>query len=865
MTTLDLFGFPEPETDKSEKVAKPAAVLEVAPAEPVQADTQHTEIPAVGEEIDEERSAAPFEAEAPVAVTEAPTLEEATPVDPASPPVPPVPPAPASQGGDGDDGTFDLAEYTHQVYLRYAISVVKGRALPSVSDGEKPVQRRILYAMHRLGLTPGAKPVKSARVVGDVIGKYHPHGDSASYEAMVRMAQDFVLRYPLVDGQGNFGSRDGDSAAAMRYTEVRLTKYAELLLSEVDAGTVDFRPNYDGSEQEPVDLPARLPFLLLNGASGIAVGMATECLPHNMVEVGNAAIALMRNPKLDLDGVLEHVQGPDFPGGGQLISTPRDIREAYATGRGVFRVRARWTIEQQARGQWRMVVHELPPGVSVKKVLEEIGEYADPQVKAGKKDLSVEQKQMKQLFLDALETVRDESGKDAAVRIVLEPRSSRMPQEQFIALLLAHTSLEVTVSANMVAIGLDGRPNQKNILELLSEWVQFRITTVTRRSRTRLDQVLKRLHILEGRMAVLLNIDEVIRVIRESDEPKADLMARFGISEIQADDILEIRLRQLARLEAIRIEKEINDLRTEEEGLNKVLGSDSAMRNMIVSEIRVDLKKYGDARRTLIQEAERVVAKAVSVPDEPCTVILSRNGWIRQRNGHDVDVTTLSFKDGDALLSVVQTRTVHPLVVLDSSGRAYTVNSSDIPGGRSDGVPLASLLDMPPKVKASIMIGAAPDTRYFFSNSGGYGYIATLKDLVSRQRAGKAFMSLAGDDALLQPAVVRDDGLIVALASNGRLLAFPQAEMKVLSGGKGVQVIALGDGESLLSTTVLQTGEVLSVSGTGRGGKASQLLLKWDDLQPYVAKRARKGVATPAKFKPDTVVVYVEPVASDKT
>ena len=458
-----------------------------------------------------------------------------------APPTPPEPPVPHQGGSDNDDGSIDLAEYTHQVYLRYAISVVKGRALPSASDGEKPVQRRILYAMHRLGLTPGAKPVKSARVVGDVIGKYHPHGDSASYEAMVRMAQDFVLRYPLIDGQGNFGSRDGDSPAAMRYTEVRLTKYAELLLSEVDAGTVDFRPNYDGSEQEPVDLPARLPLLLLNGASGIAVGMATECLPHNMREVGNAAIALMHNPLMTVDEVLQHVQGPDFPGGGQLISSAKEIREAYATGRGIFRVRARWTIEQQARGQWRMVVHELPPGVSVKKVLEEIGEFADPQVKTGKKDLSVEQKQMKQLFLDALETVRDESGKDASVRIVLEPRSSRMPQEQFIALLLAHTSLETTIPANMVAIGLDGRPNQKNILQLLTEWVQFRTTTVTRRSRTRLDQVQKRLHILEGRMVVLLNIDEVIRVIREADDPKADLMAQFGITEIQADDILEIR------------------------------------------------------------------------------------------------------------------------------------------------------------------------------------------------------------------------------------------------------------------------------------------------------------------------------------
>jgi len=768
---------------------------------------------------------------------------------------PPPPPASSQGGSDNDDDSFDLAEYTHQVYLRYAISVVKGRALPAVSDGEKPVQRRILYAMHRLGLTQGSKPVKSARVVGDVIGKYHPHGDSASYEAMVRMTQDFVLRYPLVDGQGNFGSRDGDSPAAMRYTEVRLTKYAELLLSEVDAGTVDFRPNYDGSEQEPVDLPARLPLLLLNGASGIAVGMATECLPHNMREVGNAAIALMRSPSMNVDDVIQHIQGPDFPGGGQLISSARDIREVYATGRGIFRVRARWTIEQQARGQWRMVVHELPPGVSVKKVLEEIGEYADPQVKKGKKDLSVVQKRMKQLFLGALETVRDESGKDASVRIVLEPRSSRMPQEAFIALLLAHTSLESTVPANMVAIGLDGRPNQKNILELLAEWVRFRFATVTRRSQTRLDQVQKRLHILTGRMAVLLNIDEVIRVIREADDPKADLMLQFGISAIQADDILEIRLRQLARLEAIRIEKEINALKTEEEGLKMLLSNETAMRNMIIGEIKADVKKFGDDRRTLIEPAERVAAKAMSVPDEPCTVILSKNGWIRQRTGHEVDIGSLSFKDGDQLLAIGQARTAYPVVVLDSRGRAYSLSSTDIPGGRSDGVPLASLLDMPPKMKAAVMCAAMPSTKYLFSSSGGYGFIATLKDLVSRQRAGKAFMTLSEADILLQPASVASGDLIVALGSNGKLLSFPISEMKELSGGKGVIILGLNDGETLISTAVLPEGSSLQIKGTGRGSKSSQLVLKWEELQPFVSHRARKGMLAPVKFKPEKIEV----------
>ncbi|MHB1332526.1 MAG: DNA topoisomerase IV subunit A [Sulfuriferula sp.] len=763
------------------------------------------------------------------------------------------PSAPADPPEDGDVRLL-LGEYTHQVYLRYAISVVKGRALPSVSDGEKPVQRRILFAMHQLGLMPGAKPVKSARVVGDVIGKYHPHGDSASYEAMVRMAQDFVLRYPLVDGQGNFGSRDGDSAAAMRYTEVRLTKYAELLLSEVGAGTVDFRPNYDGSEQEPVDLPARLPFLLLNGASGIAVGMATECLPHNMREVGAAAIALLRDPALDVDGVLTHIQGPDFPGGGHIISSPKEIRDTYVSGRGSLRVRARWAIEQQARGQWRMVIHELPQGVSVKKVLEEIGEYTDPQVKTGKKDLSPEQKAMKQLFLDALETVRDESGKDASVRVVLEPRSSRMPLEQFTALLLTHTSLETTVSANMVAIGLDGRPSQKNILDLLSEWIAFRYITVTRRSETRLAQVQKRLHILEGRMAVLLNIDEVIRVIRESDEPKSDLMAHFKLSEIQAEDILEIRLRQLARLESIRIEKEIGELRTEEDGLNKVLGSRKVMRDLIVSEIKADVKKFGDERRTLIEAAERITAKAISVPDEACTVILSKNGWIRQRSGHDADATTLSFKDGDELLTLNKTRTVHPVVLIDSGGRAYTVASSDIPGGRSDGVPVASLLGLPAKAKIVAMCAAEPETQYLFSTSAGYGFIAVLKHLVSRQRAGKAFMNIGEKDVLLPPVEAGDSTLIVALGSNGKLLAFPISEMKVLTGGKGVIVLGVGEDERMLSAATVREGGTVKILGQGRGGKRSEQMVSWNALQDYIQHRARKGVLAPVKFKVESVV-----------
>lgn len=457
-----------------------------------------------------------------------------------------------------------LAHYAERAYLDYAVSVVKGRALPEVADGQKPVQRRILFAMHEMGLRADAKPVKSARVVGDVLGKYHPHGDQSAYDALVRLAQDFSLRYPLIDGQGNFGSRDGDGAAAMRYTEARLTPISRLLLEELDQGTVDFIPNYDGSMDEPRLLPARLPFVLLNGASGIAVGMATEIPSHNLREVATAAVALIRDDKLTSTDLMQYMPGPDFPGGGQIISSAADIAQIYETGRGSLKVRARWKIEDLARGQWQLVVTELPPNTSSQKVLEEIEELTNPKVRAGKKSLTPEQLQLRQTLLGLLDAVRDESGKDAPVRLVFEPKSKNIGQQEFANALLAHTSLESGAAINLVMIGTDGRPRQKGLREILREWIDYRFATVTRRTRHRLGKVEDRIHILEGRQLVLLNIDEVIRIIRESDEPKPALMQAFGLSERQAEDILEIRLRQLARLEAIKIEQELKDLREEQ-------------------------------------------------------------------------------------------------------------------------------------------------------------------------------------------------------------------------------------------------------------------------------------------------------------
>lgn len=766
--------------------------------------------------------------------------------DPASPVQPPSPP-PAELGADG---TLPLDLYAERAYLAYAMSVVKSRALPQVEDGLKPVQRRILYAMSEMRLSPGAKHVKSARVVGDVIGKYHPHGDSSVYDAMVRVAQDFSLRYPLVDGQGNFGSRDGDSAAAMRYTECRLTPIAELLLSEIDRGTVDFVPNYDGAFEEPQLLPARLPFVLLNGASGIAVGMATEIPPHNLREVAEATCHLIRHPEAGLDDILPLLPGPDFPGGGQLISSPDAIRDAYTGGRGSLRVRARWHFEELARGQWRVIVDQLPHGVSAAGVLSEIETLTNPQPRTGKKELSQEQKNLKQLVLGALDSIRDESSDKAPVRIVLEPKSSRQNRDEFMAVLLAHTSLETSVSVNMTMIGRDGRPQQKNLVQILREWIDFRYVTVERRTRHRLDEVDRRIHILEGRMIAFLHIEEVIRVIRESDEPKPALIAAFGLTDVQAEDILEIRLRQLARLEGFKIEKELAELREERDGLQHLLDSRPAMTRLILKEITDDAKKYGDDRRTLIEAVAAVAPAEISVPDEPITVILSRNGWIRSRQGHGIDPAGITYKAGDFAFAVLETRTTWPLVVIDTHGRAYTIKAAELPGGRGDGVPIATLADFQDGGKPAQVLADAPDASYFFANSGSYGFICTLADATSRQRAGKAFMALEKGETVLTPAKVHGEW-IAAASEGGRVLIFPRAEMKVQAGGRGVIVMGMDEGETLCAVAVPADDAVLTVEGIGRGSKPASVTLKPAQREGLRHRRARKGAPLAIRLKPE--------------
>ncbi|AVS80609.1 DNA topoisomerase IV subunit A [Paracidovorax avenae] len=771
-----------------------------------------------------------------------------------------------SQPESGDH--LGLAGYAQRAYLEYALSVVKGRALPDVCDGMKPVQRRILFAMERMGLAYGgptrnvpAKPVKSARVVGDVLGRFHPHGDQSAYDALVRLAQDFSQRYPLIDGQGNFGSRDGDGAAAMRYTEARLTRIAGLLLEEIDQGTVDFVPNYDGSTEEPRQLPARLPFALLNGASGIAVGLATEIPSHNLREIADACVALVKNPKLADEELAAIVPGPDYPGGGQIISSPGDIQDAYRTGRGSLKVRARWKIEDLARGQWQMVVTELPPGVSAQKVLEEIEELTNPKVKAGKKALSQEQTQLKATVLGVLDVVRDESSKDAPVRIVFEPKTGKVPQQELITTLLAHTSLETSAPINLTMVGLDGKPVQKSLRRMLEEWIAFRQQTITRRSQHRLAKVLDRIHILEGRQTVLLNIDEVIAIIRASDEPRAALMARFHLSERQAEDILEIRLRQLARLEAIKIEQELKELREEQGKLEDILANPASLRRLMVKEIEADAKQFADARRTLIQADKRATAE-VKVVDEPVTVVVSQKGWVRARQGHGHDAGTFAFKSGDALYGTFECRTVDTLIAFGSNGRVYSVAVSQLPGARGDGQPITTLIDLEAGTQPVHYFAGPANAALLLAGSGGYGFIAAVEHMTARNRGGKAFVSLGEGEQLCRPSHAAftsgSQALVPAThvccaSAGGRILTFEITELKQMAnGGRGLMLIDLEPKDTLAGAAAYTRS--VRIAGVGRGGKERDETLEIRSLNNARFPRGRKGKAADLGFKPNSVL-----------
>jgi topoisomerase IV subunit A len=729
------------------------------------------------------------------------------------------------------------------------MSVVKGRALPMVEDGQKPVQRRILYTMREMGTRSDAPHKKSARVVGDVLGRYHPHGDTATYDAMVRMAQEFTLRYPLIDGQGNFGSRDGDSPAAYRYTEVRLTPFAEaVLLSELDRGTVDFVDNYNGEFQEPRLLPARLPVMLLNGASGIAVGMATEIPPHNLREVAEACAQTLENPA-GAKPVTRPIKGPDFPGGGQIISSREEIKRTYETGRGSLRVRARWAVEKLARGQYRIAVTELPPNTSAAKVLLEIDELTNPKPRSGKKSLTPEQQSLKAAALALLESQRDDSDAEHPVRLVFEPRTGKVEAQELMDFLLAHTSMESNTAMNLVAIGRDGRPRQMGLAEVIAEWTAFRLDVLERRLKHRADEVADRIHILDGRMIAFLHIDKVIKVIRHADEPKPELIKAFKLSERQAEDILEIRLRQLARLEGIRIERELEELRKEAAGLKRLLGSPAERRKLAGREVREDAERFGDKRRTFIEEAERITVSMVeAVVDEPVTVLLSRNGFLRSRSGHGVDRAALTWKEGDAPLAIVETRTTWPIVAMGANGRAYNLKASDLPGGKGDGVPVSSLAETQGTAIVSL-VSATPDVTVLFGTAAGNALRAKIENLVTTRSAGKQFVSVAEGDALVtaepfDPATKE----VAALSAEGRLLVFPLEEVNELpNGGRGVMAMRLHDNETMLGIRPADAG--VRVAAVGRGDKRITIEVRPQDLAHYRGSRARSGRKLEPYFK----------------
>jgi len=753
---------------------------------------------------------------------------------------------------DNGDDSAPIEQHASQAYLGYAVSTVKSRALPEIADGLKPVQRRILYAMGESGGANASTVfAKCARYVGEVLGKYHPHGDSSTYEAMVHMAQPFSMRYPLIDGQGNFGSRDGDSAAAYRYTEARLAKIAELLLSEISEGTVDFAKNYDGKFEEPVLLPARLPFGLLNGSFGIPVGFSTRIPSHNLREVAEAAAHVLKHPKATVKEVLAIMPGPDFPGGGQIIAARDEIREAYETGRGSIAMRARWTTEALSRGQWRIVVTELPHGVSVRQVLEEIEALVNPKPSTGKKEVSQEQRRLKQFMLEQIEAVRDESDRKSKLRLVIEPRSSRQNAEETMKTLLAQTSLETRYAINLTWLGLDGLPETKDLVTILREWGQFRLSTVHRRTEFRLKRVEERLEIVMGRLLAYVKIDEIIKLIRScEDQPEAKrkLQEKYKFTERQSEDIVNLRLGQLTKLDGVKLNDERKALEADRKGLKEILGDEKVLKKLVIDELKEDAKKFGDDRRTLIKADERTSIER-TVLEEPITVILSKKGWVRARSGHGVDMETVNFKDGDARFMELECKTTDTLTVLASGGKAFSVDAAALPSGRGDGSPMNTLVNSGPDDIVWMALGA-PDTPLLMSNSAGNGFRCKLGDLASKTRQGKDFMSVPEGAKALAPFVIKEGDVVAALSSDSRLLVFPLEELPERpNGGVGVQVMALPDKMTLAAVAVTD-GKTLVVSGIKRKNRAEETL-DAKMLREFEGKRAQRGRVCDVGFRPD--------------
>lgn len=721
-----------------------------------------------------------------------------------------------------------LHAFTESAYLNYSMYVIMDRALPFIGDGLKPVQRRIVYAMSELGLSNTAKYKKSARTVGDVLGKYHPHGDRACYEAMVLMAQPFSYRYPLVDGQGNWGAPDDPkSFAAMRYTESRLSKYAEVLLSELAHGTVDWIPNFDGTLNEPKMLPARLPNILLNGTTGIAVGMATDIPPHNAREVAQALVALLEKPTLSLDDIMAYVPGPDYPTEAEIISSKDDIRKIYQNGRGSVRMRAVWEKEDG-----NAVITALPHQVSGAKVLEQIAS------------------QMRAKKLPMVDDLRDESDHENPTRLVIVPRSNRVDLEQVMTHLFATTDLEKSYRVNLNMIGLDNRPAVKGLVEILNEWIVYRRQTVRNRLNHRLEKVLRRLHILDGLLIAYLNIDEVIEIIRTEDEPKPVLMERFAITDTQAEAILELKLRHLAKLEEMKIRGEQDELAKERDELQGILGSERKLNNLIKKEIQADAKAYGDDRRSPLHEREE--AKALSeheiLPSEPVTVVLSEMGWVRSAKGHDIEPSNLNYKAGDNFKGAARGKTNQPAVFLDTTGRSYSVDPLELPSARSQGEPLTGRLSLPPGATVEHVLMAQDEQKYLMASDAGYGFICTFNDLVTKNKTGKALINLPDNAKILAPIELNNEqeDMLLAITKAGRMLMFPVADLPQLSKGKGNKIINItgaqaASGEDLLVWLLVLPAQSSITLYFGK----RKLKFKAEELQKYRAERGRRGTSLP--------------------
>ena len=734
-----------------------------------------------------------------------------------------------------------LRTFTERAYLNYSMYVIMDRALPFIGDGLKPVQRRIVYAMSELGLNAMAKYKKSARTVGDVLGKFHPHGDSACYEAMVLMAQPFSYRYPLVDGQGNWGAPDDPkSFAAMRYTESRLSKISEILLSELGQGTVDYQPNFDGTLAEPQYLPARLPHILLNGTTGIAVGMATDIPPHNINEIADAAVMLLDNPKAGLDDVLEIVQGPDFPTEAEIISPKSEIRKIYEQGRGSIKMRATWKKEDG-----EIIISALPHQSSPSKVIAQIAE------------------QMTAKKLPMLEDIRDEADHENPIRIVLVPRSNRVDTDALMAHLFATTDLEKSYRVNMNMIGLDHKPAVKGLLEILNEWLAFRRTTVTRRLQYRLDKVLSRLHILEGLMIAFLNIDEVIEIIRHEDDPKTELMARFNLSDEQADAILNLRLRHLAKLEENQLKAEQDELEKERLNLEAILGSERRLNTLIKKEIQEDAKKYVSPRMSQLVEREeaKMISESDMTPAEPVTVILSEMGWVRCAKGHDIDPKSLSYKAGDNYRAHACGKSNQAVVFIDSTGRSYALDPLSLPSARSQGEPLTGKLNLPAGATIEYVVMASEQQELLMASDAGYGFICKFEDLIARNKAGKALISLPENAKVMEPKTLANaTALVVAMTSAGRMLIFPAKDLPALSKGKGNKIVTIPAANAKERSELLV--KLLLISDQAslefHSGKR-KIVLKPEDLQKFRAERGRKGSTLPRGLHTNVEIVVIEP------